>query len=158
MKKIFTIFTGSAFCLTTAVAQEIVPVPAKLEAVTVYKQGAQLLHKIQPQIPAGYSELVIEQVSNMIDEASIQLSAPSAVTIMSVRFAPTYEHPSKSRDTILPHDAISETERQLTAVRIGKEVAGNTLALLDANRKLGGEPNSTNVAELIKLTDYYAEK
>lgn len=158
MRKIFTIFTGSAFCLTTAVAQEIVPVPAKLEAVTVYKQGAQLLHKIQPQIPAGYSELVIEQVSNMIDEASIQLSAPSAVTIMSVRFAPTYEHPSKSRDTILPHDAISETERQLTAVRIGKEVAGNTLALLDANRKLGGEPNSTNVAELIKLTDYYAEK
>lgn len=159
MRTLFMIFMAGTCCFTTVAARETVPVTAKLEAVTIYKQGAQLQHKVQPQLPAGYSELVIEQVANLIDEASIQVAAPAAVTVMSVRFMQTYEYPVfKKQSVTVPPDDIAATESKITSVKIRRDVANNTLILLDANRQLGGAGSNLSVTELEKLTNYYALK
>lgn len=155
MRTLFMLFLSSTYCLTSTYAREAVSVSAKLEAVTVYKQGAQLQHNISPQLPAGYSELVIEQVASVIDEASIRIAAPATVTVMSVRFTPHYTYPSIKKLTEDP--SVSEAaalNKKITELQIRKDVAHHTLALLEVNR----QPSNLSVSELIKLTTFYTEK
>ena len=59
----------------------------------VYRSGAEMTHKASARLAAGNSQLIIDDVSTMLDPASIRVSCTGGVTIMSVTFSKDYLQP-----------------------------------------------------------------
>lgn len=147
---------------TLSLAQDVVNADALLNSVTVYKVGAELKHTAKVNLPQGNTELIINNVAANIDESSIQINAPSSITIMSVMVTRNY-HPGKQQDQNSPEYRQKETILKAAEMTWQKTVnkrqaMEKTLALLSKNEEAKGTQNGVNVAELSKLADYYLNK
>ncbi|WP_316804733.1 DUF4139 domain-containing protein [Pedobacter nototheniae] len=140
-------------------AQQQVKSKAILESVTIYNNGAQLTHKGRINLPSGTSEIVINNLSGSVNENSVQVGVSSGVTILSVQFNRDFlttdaENPTLKKLT----DSIKIVSAELVKTKNSKTIEEQTLVLLDENRKSGGTNTGTNVAELMKLAEYYRSK
>lgn len=155
MKRIFIslLFPISVF------AQQQIKSKAILESVTVYNNGAQLLHKGKVNLPSGTSEIVVNNISGRVNENSIQVSVSPGVTILSVQFNKDFLNTDAANPEIKKlNDSVKIVSNELIKTKNAKTIEEQTLLLLDENRKSGGTANGTNVAELIKLAEYYRSK
>lgn len=158
MKSIFLLlFTGlGAYC---SYAQSTRIFNSPLESVTVYSLGAELNHKAKVSLPAGTSEIVLGNMANVVDESSIQISVPSNVTILSTSFSRDFlRNENKSPAYIKVEDSLQFLKRELNKLENKRVVEENLLVLLDKNQAIGGSNTGVNVAELIKVADYYKSK
>jgi len=158
MKRIFlTLIT--ALSITYSYAQSPLSFNGRLESVTVYSTGAELNHKVKVSIPAGTSEIILNNMANAIDESSIQVGVPSSVTILSTSFSRDFlKTENKSPAYIKVEDSLQIVKRELNKVQNKRIVEENLLVLLDKNQAIGGVNTGVNVAELIKVADYYKSK
>ena len=60
------------------------------KSVTVYRSGAEMVHNASAILKAGNNEIIIDNISNTIDSNSIQIKAPSSVTILGFEFSSNY--------------------------------------------------------------------
>ena len=140
-------------------AQQQIKTKASLESVTVYNNGAQLTHTGKITLPAGTSEIVINNISGRVNENSIQVGVSTGVTILAVQFNRDFLNTDAANPEIKKlNDSVKIVSAELTKTKNTKTIEEQTLALLDENRKSGGTSTGTNVAELIKLTEYYRSK
>ncbi|WP_222165241.1 mucoidy inhibitor MuiA family protein [Edaphocola aurantiacus] len=149
-------------CSYTIQAQDIQNADAVLNSVTVYKVGAELKHSAKVNLPQGNTELIINNVASNIDESSIQINAPSNITIMSVMVTRNYK-PEQQKDQNSPEykqkEALLKTAEAALQKTINKRQAiERTLSLLAKNEVAKGDQSNVNVAELSKLTDFYLNK
>ena len=149
-------------CCYTLQAQEIQQADAVLNSVTVYKVGAELKHTAKVNLAQGNTELVINNIASNIDESSIQINAPSNMTIMSVMVTRNYK-PDQQKNLSSPEYKQKEALLKATEAALQKSVnkrqaIERTLSLLSKNEVAKGEQGGVNVAELSKLTDYYLAK
>lgn len=158
MKRIFlTLLTSLSFVYTYA--QSPRSFNSRLESVTVYSIGAELNHKAKISLPAGTSEIILNNMANNIDESSIQVGVPSSVTILSTSFSRDFlRNENKSPAYIKVEDSLQIIKRELNKVQNKRVVEENLLVLLDKNQAIGGVNTGVNVAELIKIADYYKNK
>ena len=140
-------------------AQQQIKSKAVLESVTVYNNGAQLSHSGKINLPAGTSEIAINNISGRVNESSIQVGLSPGITILAVQFNRDFLNTDAANPEVKKlNDSISMLTGQLTKTRNAKTVEEQTLVLLDENRKSGGTTTGTNVAELMKLAEYYRAK
>ncbi|MFC4211535.1 DUF4139 domain-containing protein [Pedobacter lithocola] len=140
-------------------AQQQIKTKANLERVTVYNNGAEMSHKGKVNLPEGTSEIVINNISGRVNENSIQVGVSAGVTILSVQFNRDFLNTEAANPEIKKlNDSLKTVTAELTKTKNAKTIEEQTLALLDENRKSGGTSNGTNVAELMKLADYYRTK
>lgn len=140
-------------------AQQQIKTKANLESVTVYNNGAQLTHSGKVNLPAGTSEIVINNISGRVNENSIQVSVSSEVTILSVQFNRDFLNTEAANPEIKKlTDSVKLMTANLVKTRNSKTIEEQTLVLLDENRKSGGTASGTNVTDLIKLAEYYRTK
>ncbi|KQS41548.1 DUF4139 domain-containing protein [Pedobacter sp. Leaf194] len=140
-------------------AQQQIKTKAILESVTVYNNGAQLSHKGKVNLPAGTSEIVINNISGRINENSIQVGVSQGVTILAVQFNRDFLNTDAANPEIKKlNDSLKTVSAELTKTKNAKTIEEQTLQLLDENRKSGGTASGTNVTELAKLTEYYRTK
>lgn len=131
----------------------------QLESVTVYSLGAELNHKVKVSLPVGTSEIILGNMSNTIDESSIQVGVPSSVTILSTSFSRDFlKNERKSPAYIKVEDSLEIVRKELNKVQNKRTVEENLLVLLDKNQAIGGVNTGVNVAELMKIADYYKSK
>lgn len=158
MKRIYLIFLAT-FSITYSYAQSPRSFNSQLESVTVYSLGAELNHKAKVSLPVGTSEIILNNMANTIDESSIQVSVPSSVTILSTSFSRDFlKNENKSPAYIKVEDSLQIVKRELNKVQNKRIVEENLLILLDKNQAIGGVNTGVNVAELIKVADYYKSK
>jgi uncharacterized protein (TIGR02231 family) len=156
MKKIFLIsFMVSAI----AFAQKPIFTSAKVKAATVYFNAAELAQTTTVNLPTGTSEIVIKNVADYLNENTIQIGAPSSVTVLSVQFTNNYmsefEVDEKNPDTKKVRDSISYVQKELKRVENAKDSEAKTIELLDKNQQVWGANSGLNVTELIKMVDFY---
>lgn len=158
MKKTF-LFLFAAFSIHFSYAQNQQSFNGRLESVTVYSSGAALNHKAKVTLPAGTSEIIINNMANAIDESSIQVGVPANVTILSTSFSRDFlKNVNKSPAYIKVEDSLISVRKELNKIQNKKIVEENLLILLDKNQAIGGVNTGVNVAELIKVADYYKTK
>ena len=134
---------------------------ANLKEVTVFRKGAELTQTAQISVPAGVSEIVIQNVASSLDENSIRLATPPAMTIMSVvmqQDEADVDEENKSTEYLRRESALKDAKMELDKINNKILVYNNTLNLLEANRTVGGSQSGLSVLELGKLTDYYINK
>lgn len=152
----------TCFCVLAAFAQKPFFTTAKTKAATVYFSGAELMQTTSLNLPTGTHEVVIKNVADQLNENTIQIGAPSSLTILSIQFTQNYiseyeideNNPSikKVRDSI---ELLQKSKLRYTNERTSHS---KTIELLDKNQQIAGQNSSINVAELMKLVEYYNAK
>lgn len=159
MKKIIFAFL---FISTISLAQKPIFTTAKVKAATVYYNAAELSQNTTVNLPSGTSEVVIKNVANYLNENTVQIGAPSSVTVLSVQFTNNYisEFEIDESNPIIKkvRDSITLIQKEIGKVQIEKSSNTKTLELLDKNQLVAGQNSGLNVAELIKMVDYYKAK
>lgn len=159
MKKItllFVLFSAISF------AQKPIFTTAKVKSATVYFNAAELSQTTSVNLPAGTSEIVIKNVADYLNENTVQIGAPNSVTVLSVQFTQNYisEYEIDETNPVIKkvRDSISWTEKEIKKIQIDVYSNQQTIALLDGNQNVAGANSGLNVAELMKLVDYYKAK
>lgn len=160
MKKIlfFFAFLVSAF----AFAQKPIFVSAKVKAATVYFNSAEISQTTSAILPKGTSEIVIKNVSDALNESTIQIGAPSTVTVLSVQFTDDYvsEYELDETNPAIKkvRDSINLVKKEIQKVENARDSEAKTIELLDKNQQISGVNSGLNVAELMKMVEYYKLK
>ncbi|OCB78657.1 DUF4139 domain-containing protein [Flavobacterium crassostreae] len=150
------------FVTAFALGQKPIFTTAKIKAATVYANAAELTQNTLVALPAGNSEIVINNIANYLNENTVQIGAPSTVTILSVQFTTNYisefETDQSSPAIKKVKDSITLVQRELKRIQILSNSNTQTIALLDANKTISAANTSWNVMELTKLVAYYSTK
>lgn len=160
MKKVsfLVAFLISAF----AFAQKPIFVAAKVKAVTVYFNSAEISQTTSVFLPKGTTEIVIKNVSDFVNENTIQIGAPASVTVLSTQFTNNYisEYDIDERNPTIKkvRDSINLVQKELNQVKNASLSETKTIELLDKNQQISGVNSGLNVAELAKMVDYYKLK
>ncbi len=159
MQLVKLIFTTTALFFTLVSQAQTYATNITLQSVTVYNNAAELSHTAKANVSNGTNEVIIKNVSNSVDENSIQVGASTDLTILSVAFVreflteveknPTFK---KLKDSLL----FATNELEVTRSQIATQ--RNAISILDANKIVRGENTGLNVAELQKMVDYYITK
>jgi len=159
MKKLFLL---ALLVSAISVAQKPIFTTAKVKAATVYFNAAEISQTTAVNLPAGTSEIVIKNVADYLNENTVQIGAPSTVTVLSVQFTQNYisEYEIDEANPAIKkvRDSITWTEKEIKKVQIETYTNQQTIALLDANQTVAGANTGMNVGELMKLVDYYKVK
>lgn len=145
-----------------AQAQKPVFATAKVKAATVYFNSAEINQSTSVNLPKGTSEIVVKNVADYLYEGTVQIGAPSTVTVLSVQF--TRDHLSEyDLDENSPaikkvRDSIKLVEKEILRVNNAKDSEAKTIELLDKNQQVSGTNSGLNLAELAKVVEYYKAK
>lgn len=145
-----------------AFAQKPIFTTAKVKAATVYFNAAELQQTTSVNLPVGTSEIVIKNVADYLNENTVQIGAPSSVTVLSVQFTQNYisEYQIDESNPAIKkvRDSINLVQKEIKKVQIDIYSHQKTIELLDQNQMVAGANTGLNVAELMKLADYYKAK
>ena len=144
-------------------AQKPIYTKAKLTAVKVYRNSAELQNTVSFSVPSGIYEIVIGNISEEINEKTIQIGVNSKnISILSSQFTDDYSTDFKM-DTTNPqikkvNDSIKIVENLISKNRIELDANKKAVELLDKNQTVLVGSNSSNVAQLTQLTEFYTNK
>lgn len=160
MKKIFSLLIVLVSAITFA--QKPIFTSAKIKSATIYSNSAELNHTASATIPSGTSEIVIKNVADYVNENTIQIGAPANVTVLSVQFTRNFisEYEIDESNPVIKkvRDSIVLLQKEIAKVGNEKVSFSKTIDLLDKNQTVAGQNSGLNVAELMKLVDYYSTK
>lgn len=135
---------------------------AKVKAATVYFNSAEISQSTSVLLPKGTSEIVVKNVADYVNENTVQIGAPANVTVLSVQFTNNYiseyEIDEKSPAIKIVRDSIRLVEKEIQKTVNIKDADAKALELLDKNQQVSGANSGLNVAELIKMVDFYKLK
>jgi len=101
-------------------------------------------------------------VANYLNENSVQIGAPSSVTVLSVQFTNDYisEYDVDENSPAIKkvRDSINLVQKEITRVINTKHSEQKTIELLDKNQQVFGQNSGLSVLELTKMVDYYKSK
>ena len=160
MKKII-FFVCTMFCIISAGANDgnSNTVKATLNAVTVYRVGAEMNHQAKAQLTKGNNELIVEDISNALDASSIQVNCNGNVTVMGVEFSTNYlKDEIKTPAIRLLDDSVERVNSNLERTKTAINITNELLSVLKANKEIKGTQTGLSVAELMKLMEYYKTK
>ncbi|KOS07271.1 hypothetical protein AM493_15420 [Flavobacterium akiainvivens] len=135
---------------------------AKPTAATVYFNAAEITQRATVTLPAGTSEVVVKNVADYLYESTVQIGAPSTLTVLSVQFTNNYisefEVDESSPALKKVRDSIIIVQKELEKNRTLRVAEQNTLQMLDKASQQYGSQTGLSVAELTKMVDYYKVK
>lgn len=159
MKKLFF---ALLLCSGIAFAQKPVFSQAKVKAATVYFNGAEITQSAQAVLPAGTSELVILNVADYINEATVRVGAPKNVTVLSVQFTReniTENEPDAGSPALKKvRDSILLLETAIQRIALERTSDQKALELLDRNQQAACKESGLSVDELAKLVEFHRNK
>lgn len=135
-------------------------IPAKLQAVKVYLQGAELRHLASVQLQAGEQRIVISGLAGQIDDRSIRLAADKAgITILAYQLRQNY---LKQNDDLPEIRSLVDSIQYFTRLQEDDKVRWEVLVqeqqMILANKQVGGANSGMSVLELQKLADFYRSR
>jgi TonB-dependent SusC/RagA subfamily outer membrane receptor len=143
-------------------AQKPIFTYAKTKSATVYFSGAEITQSTSVNLPVGTSEIVIKNVADYLNENTVQIAAPKSVTVLSVQFSDNYvsEYELDESNPAIKRvrDSITYVQKEIKKIQIDKYSHQQTIEMLDKNKEIRGANSGLNVAELMKLVEYYKSK
>lgn len=146
-----------------AYAQKPVFTTAKPTAATVYFNAAEITERATVTLPAGTSEVVVQNVANYVNESTVQIGAPSTLTVLSVQFTNNYVAETEVTETTSPaqkklYDSIASIQKEIQKIRTLRTAEQNTVELLDKSAGQYGNQSGLSMAELTKMVEFYKTK
>lgn len=141
---------------TVSVAQTSVELDSRINAVTVYRSGAQVHRTGKGRVPTGQTILKFSGLSPYLNASSLQFSATGTFTILSVNFQRNYINTLENSEEVEALKAqIEELEDELRKLDIEISVLKEEESLLLANKQIGGQQTSVQLTDLQSIAEYY---
>lgn len=159
MKNLTLCLFAMFFSLTVFSQNKPIPVSSKIEKVTVFTSGAQVLRKAKTTILKGKSTLVFNGISPNIDKQSIQVKGEGKFTILSVIHQSNFLYEQSRREEI------TLLEKQKRTAEDKRKIETKTLAvyqneedLLKKNQAIGGSNVGVKTSELKESADFHRSR
>jgi TonB-dependent SusC/RagA subfamily outer membrane receptor len=134
-------------------------ISSSLRSATVYRAGAELVHTATAHLQAGANELIVGELSNAIDIASIRIGCSGNVSVLSVTFSTDHLQTEAVSPFVKKlQDSIVSIRKELGRLEILIKSDNELLDLLSSNKSIGSTTTGVSVAELAKMMDYYRQK
>ena len=135
------------------------PVASRVEAVTVFLNGAQVTRTARIALPVGETQYRLEKLSPYVDAQSIRVRAAGELMIKSVFYQRNYlDSARQSEESQAITTRMEELRRQIARQEARLAVLTEEEALLIANRTLGGRNESVTTAQLQAMADFFRER
>jgi len=134
-------------------------VPSTIKEVTVYISGARIHRTALTNLNPGINEIVFHNLSNKIDENSIQISGLKNASILSLNYGIDYLE--KKKDS----EELTLLENELEELLLRKNKLENLLSglmqekkVLENNQNIGNEQTSLSLEKVKQISTYYRER
>lgn len=154
MKKLFLLL----LLPYTLFAGEIKP-KSTIKEVTIYLSGAQVTSESLVNLPKGVTEVLLTDLSPLIDQNSIQISGLKDASILSISYSVNYI--AKKADTgkmKLLETELAARRRELAVLQHKIRGLQEEEALLQTNKKLNGEQQSLTLQQVTTFANYYRQR
>lgn len=132
---------------------------SEIKEVIVYLNGAQVTRLAPIYLETGINEIILNDLSPLIDENSIQISGLNDVSILSIQYSINYlDKKKESREVIELIDKIKLIERKIALQKNLIKGLDEEEALLVTNRKLVNENQSVSLTKIQEFSKYYRER
>lgn len=142
--------------LTTLQAQNDKVLNTKISGVKVFLAGAQITRTGDVYLPAGISDVVIQNLPTDINERTIQVTGKGEVTVLSVAYRTNYltNLPRPNAIKIL-EDSLDLLRRQIDYQNAMSAVYSSEEAMILANKSIGGTNSGVDINSLKANADFY---
>ena len=132
---------------------------SEIQKVRIYQSGAFVSRSVKVNLNAGINEIVFDKLSPYINANTISVKGFGEATIVGVNFQQNYLKIQKTSSEIMK----LEGEKDSLTIKFkyiqNKIMACNEgLAVLQANRSIGGANNGIDATKLTALVDYQIKK
>ncbi len=132
---------------------------SEIEKVRIYQNGAFVSRTVKTTLNPGLNEVVFDGLSPYINPNSVTVKGMGDATIIGVNFQQNYLKDQKKS----PEINKLETERDSFNIKlryIQNKIASTNegIAVLQANKSIGGNNNGVVANDLIAIVDYYVKK
>lgn len=147
------------YCLVAFANNEPPKIKAALDAVTVFRSGAEMTHTAKATLVKGNSELIISSLSNSLEINSVQIKTSDNVTLMGMEFGTdNLKDEIKSPRIKQLEDSLETITAEIDKLTLSENINSDLLSVLKSNKEIKGTQTGLSVAELMKLMDYYKNK
>jgi len=144
-------------------------VPSTIKKVTIFTEGAQVYRNAYYSVGKGITKIIIENVSDFVDEKSIQVKATGDIVILDTRFSIYQPQPEEFKLEGLPLKIVKEIEQlsdSIETVNFSIQTIQNEIDVLNATKNIlinngavNGKGKVNDSIGLLKATvDYYLLK
>ena len=154
--------------VATATANEPKKVQSKIEKVTVFLQGAQIVRTAPVSLSPGTTDIIFEGVSPNLNTGSLQAGGKGSFVILSVRYNTEYTPPGVKKENAVPESLLRKIElSQDSLAIIDFEIEGLNYKLnawtaeknmLERNKLLTGEGKTDSLALFMQAMEFYRKK
>lgn len=159
MRKYLLIPGLLVYCLVGFANNEPPKIKAVLDAVTVFRSGAEMTHSAKATLVKGNLELIISNLSNSLEVNSVQIKTSDNVTLMGMEFGTdNLKDEIKSPRIKQLEDSLETITAEIDKLTLSENLNSDLLSVLKSNKEIKGTQTGLSVAELMKLMDYYKNK
>ncbi|OQP63343.1 TonB-dependent receptor [Niastella vici] len=159
MKRMFIFLISLSVVVQVWAGDDKNIVSSVLRSAMVYRAGAELTHTTKATLNQGNNELIIDNISNIIDKNSLQIGSNGNVTILSVEFSTNYLRNEQKLPIVKKlEDSLESVNDEITKVQVVLKTDQELLDLLKANKEIRGDQTGVSVVELTKMMEYYKTK
>ncbi len=136
-------------------------IPSKIEEVTVFFQGAELVHSASAALQKGNNEIWISGLSPNIDRNSVKIKTTNGVVVSAFEFSMDYlVTKSLSANAQKIQNTVKEQQKLLEQVQTEIKINTNLLNILQksTDKNASGSEKGLSIDDLIKTMDYYKTK
>jgi uncharacterized protein (TIGR02231 family) len=131
-------------------------VKPQTKEVLVYLQNAQISATAEVNLVPGMYNIVLEDLSQYLDENSVQIKGDADFTILSVVTKKNYLSEEKKDPKIKAlEDSIDVMSGKLYAVKNQIDALNEELAMIKANQSIQGNNIGVSTLELEKMANFY---
>jgi uncharacterized protein (TIGR02231 family) len=144
-------------CLFTSFVQAAdITVKPQTKGVLVYLQNAQISAVVEVNLTPGMHNIILEDLSQFLDENSVQIKGDADFTILSVVTKKNYLGDERKEPKIkVLEDSIESVSAKLYAVKNQLDALLEELTMIKANQSITGNNIGVSTAELEKMANFY---
>jgi hypothetical protein len=132
---------------------------SEIEKVRIYQNGAFVSRTVKTTLNPGLNEVVFDGLSPYINPNSVTVKGMGDATIIGVNFQQNYLKDQKKSPEINKLEAERDSFNIKLRYLQNKIAATNEgIAVLQANKSIGGNNNGVVANDLIAIVDYYVKK
>jgi uncharacterized protein (TIGR02231 family) len=166
--KIMLMVMAIAGLTLDASANEPKKVNSKIDRVTVFLQGAQVVRSAPVSLQPGTTDIIFEGVSPNLNTGSLQAGGRGSFVVMGVRYNTEYTPPGTKRENAVPasllkkiemtQDSLSQMDFETETLNYRLQAWNTEKNMLERNKLITGEGKTDSLALFIQAMEYYRKK
>jgi len=158
--KITTILLFLFICINSLLAQEKgVKVNSTIKEVTVYLNGARIKRNATVSLKPGKNELILNKLSTVIDESSIQIAGLKNANVLSINYEIDYLEKKATSEKV---KALKSQKEDLIMKknRIQNKLTGydKELKIFEYNYRVNSDQTDMSLEKLKQVSTYHRER